>query len=764
MKDPFEIRCGRIQVIVFAGSITELGEQTDALVSSDDNYLTHGGGVSRALWLAAGPTVEKEAAAYIGRLSLGHVATTTAGRLNARHLLHAVTIDFDENRRIGPAEARALFGSVLNAAVDLKCTSLATPLLGTGAGRLDTEGFMNAAIEALEEFLDDPGTLRKVIFVVYGGDLAVAERIVERRLRGWEPVDLLIERAKLNLAPKSDDGSIWSFIQANGGPTDAWTLVEFFELTIASLLERISAGEIALNSQADPTMQREAKPPLGKQVRKAVKALAEVGRPVSQETTAALESFIMERNRLAHGATVTAAHAVQNRGVLWRGIRTALSLLAAEVPISITESTHHPKDWPSVGGRFCSADASFPPGKEKAKARRPHHKTPDQPKTINAVADRSRQHDSKEESRVLFPGSDKSSGTEHVRKFHAFLLETLTKDDLEDLQLRLSAQGYKGMSDDRLLEYCVQIEDPLKAIIELYKPKQLREAIQKKTGTRFGVETGLPCMARFILDYLKFPGTRRPIGLPTVLGELETYRSQLQHSSTVEVTGLVTNAAIRMERALRILTHSIVRAAFKEPAENFVRRKGWLPQEQSLDRCTLGSLLDILEKIDSALRESQTSEAFRVDFAATTLFPAGCTHLAALRNSFIHYKDETKTTSPAEVRSRALTFFDESIELLTTLRNRQPSLFPLVIEVCEIRIDRWGRRTVEAITDDGRKEFLFTDEPLTPGEVYFMYPLTNPFRVDPILQRAGELGSDQDRDTDLRTKALKWKRAPGAGV
>ncbi len=62
-----------------------------AVVSSDDSLLSHGGGVSEALWSAAG--IEPDESHL--PLPLGTIHRTSAGQIDAVHLIHAVTIDAD---------------------------------------------------------------------------------------------------------------------------------------------------------------------------------------------------------------------------------------------------------------------------------------------------------------------------------------------------------------------------------------------------------------------------------------------------------------------------------------------------------------------------------------------------------------------------------------------------------------------------------------------------------------------------------------------
>jgi O-acetyl-ADP-ribose deacetylase (regulator of RNase III) len=73
------------------GDITQL--KTEAIVSSDDNYLSMGGGVSGAISKAGGKSIREEARKYIP-LKVGDVAVTSAGNLPAKYIFHAVTIDY----------------------------------------------------------------------------------------------------------------------------------------------------------------------------------------------------------------------------------------------------------------------------------------------------------------------------------------------------------------------------------------------------------------------------------------------------------------------------------------------------------------------------------------------------------------------------------------------------------------------------------------------------------------------------------------------
>ena len=76
--------------------------QAQVLVSSDDSYLTMGGGVSAAIRRAGGNTIALDAAKKIP-IKPGDVAVTTAGALRAHYVFHAITLG-DEKEKLDPRQ------------------------------------------------------------------------------------------------------------------------------------------------------------------------------------------------------------------------------------------------------------------------------------------------------------------------------------------------------------------------------------------------------------------------------------------------------------------------------------------------------------------------------------------------------------------------------------------------------------------------------------------------------------------------------------
>lgn len=112
------------------GDITQI--VADALVSSDDNYLSMGGGVSRALLNAGGEEIRREARKHIP-VKIGDVAVTSAGQLPAKFIFHAVTIDYGNIIYPSETSIRAATLKCMQLADTLGVRLIAFPALGTGA-------------------------------------------------------------------------------------------------------------------------------------------------------------------------------------------------------------------------------------------------------------------------------------------------------------------------------------------------------------------------------------------------------------------------------------------------------------------------------------------------------------------------------------------------------------------------------------------------------------------------------------------------------
>jgi O-acetyl-ADP-ribose deacetylase (regulator of RNase III)/tRNA A-37 threonylcarbamoyl transferase component Bud32 len=143
---------GRVLKIVYGDIV---GQEVDAVVSSDDEYLSMGGGVSWAIRKAAGAELmDWETRKYVP-VRPGRVVVTSAGRLKARFVFHGVTLAFPNGSILWPS--RDLIIEILQSCMyhadSLNVRSLALPLLGTGVGQFSREVCLDTMVSALAKAL-----------------------------------------------------------------------------------------------------------------------------------------------------------------------------------------------------------------------------------------------------------------------------------------------------------------------------------------------------------------------------------------------------------------------------------------------------------------------------------------------------------------------------------------------------------------------------------------------------------------------------------
>ena len=152
-------------------SATSANSRADALVSSDDAWLSMGGGVSAALLEAAGRGLRAEARklARTERPRVGDVVVTSAGRLPARYVLHAITIGpeaEDVEALAAGAAVRQAVQRVVRLATALGCRSVALPAIGAGAAGFDFEVVAAEMGQALVGALRESGARLDVELVL----------------------------------------------------------------------------------------------------------------------------------------------------------------------------------------------------------------------------------------------------------------------------------------------------------------------------------------------------------------------------------------------------------------------------------------------------------------------------------------------------------------------------------------------------------------------------------------------------------------------
>lgn len=166
------------RIILERGDITRV--DVDAIVNASNALIAPGGGVSGAIHSAGGPAIAAQGRAIVssrGPLSPGEAAITTAGRLPARFVIHALGPVWHSGRD-GEAEALA---SAYRQSIELAdlggLETVAFPSISTGIFGYPVDLAAPVALRAVRDALGRARHVREARFVLFdAATLAAYER------------------------------------------------------------------------------------------------------------------------------------------------------------------------------------------------------------------------------------------------------------------------------------------------------------------------------------------------------------------------------------------------------------------------------------------------------------------------------------------------------------------------------------------------------------------------------------------------------------
>ncbi len=150
------------KIVILQGDLTEM--DVDAIVNAANNDLQLGGGVAGAIRRKGGESIQRECD-EIGSIPVGGAALTSGGRLKARHVIHAASMQLG-----GRTTARALLSSTahsLRIAAEKGLKTIAFPAVGTGIAGFPLQDCAEIMLREVVEHLKQPTTLEKVYFVLF---------------------------------------------------------------------------------------------------------------------------------------------------------------------------------------------------------------------------------------------------------------------------------------------------------------------------------------------------------------------------------------------------------------------------------------------------------------------------------------------------------------------------------------------------------------------------------------------------------------------
>jgi O-acetyl-ADP-ribose deacetylase (regulator of RNase III) len=169
-----------VEVVAFHGDITKL--EVDAIVNAANTRLLMGGGVAGAIKRAGGGEIEEEAVAK-GPIKIGEAVVTRAGKLKAKYIIHAPTMELDF--RTDESKIRLAMRAALRKAEELGIESMAFPALGTGVGGFSKTEAARIMVEEIRRHISVETKLKKIVLADISSDQVRCFEIEVSKLREW---------------------------------------------------------------------------------------------------------------------------------------------------------------------------------------------------------------------------------------------------------------------------------------------------------------------------------------------------------------------------------------------------------------------------------------------------------------------------------------------------------------------------------------------------------------------------------------------------
>jgi O-acetyl-ADP-ribose deacetylase (regulator of RNase III) len=150
------------KIVIQQGDLTEM--DTDAIVNAANNDLVLGAGVAGAIRRKGGEEIQRECD-LIGSIPVGYAAITGGGKLKARFVIHAASMQLGRATTAGAL--RTSTAHALRIAADRGLKTIAFPAVGTGIAGFPLKDCAAIMLEEAAQHLRKETPLEKVYFVLF---------------------------------------------------------------------------------------------------------------------------------------------------------------------------------------------------------------------------------------------------------------------------------------------------------------------------------------------------------------------------------------------------------------------------------------------------------------------------------------------------------------------------------------------------------------------------------------------------------------------
>ncbi|HEY2460663.1 MAG TPA: macro domain-containing protein [Candidatus Acidoferrum sp.] len=150
------------KIVICQGDLTDM--DTDAIVNAANNDLVLGAGVAGAIRRKGGEEIQRECTA-IGSIPVGYAAITGAGKLPARFVIHAASMQLG-----GTTTPESLQHSTAHAfriAAERQLKTIAFPAVGTGIAGFPVAQCAEIMLREAAQHMQTATSLDQIYFVLF---------------------------------------------------------------------------------------------------------------------------------------------------------------------------------------------------------------------------------------------------------------------------------------------------------------------------------------------------------------------------------------------------------------------------------------------------------------------------------------------------------------------------------------------------------------------------------------------------------------------